>query len=92
MVYNADFPEGVRAAVELRGINVGRSRQPMNFDRSKLESALRCVMADFGVVDPPGVCAPRVSGYAGEPVDLGRDKVMEVTSAVMDELRRRGKA
>ena len=92
MVYTADFPEGVRAAVELRGINVGRSRQPMNFDRGKLETALRCVMADFGVVDPPDTCAPRVSGYAGEPVDLGRDKVMEVTSAVMDELRRRGKA
>ncbi|HEV2969877.1 MAG TPA: dihydrodipicolinate synthase family protein, partial [Pirellulales bacterium] len=30
MLYSADFPEGFRAAVELRGIHLGPSRQPLS--------------------------------------------------------------
>lgn len=90
LLFSADFPEGLRAAVELRGIRLGKSRQPSNFDRSKLESSLRCVMSDFGVVDSPASCAPRVSGYAGEKVDVTPDRILEITSAVMSELRKRG--
>ena len=33
MVYSADFPEGFRAAVELRGFNMGQSRQPLSEDQ-----------------------------------------------------------
>ena len=29
MLYSADFPEGFRAGVELRGFAMGRSRQPL---------------------------------------------------------------
>jgi 4-hydroxy-tetrahydrodipicolinate synthase len=40
-VYGADFPEGIRAAVELRGFKLGASRQPPNpeqrIDRADLE-------------------------------------------------------
>src|SRR5262249_29565865 len=90
MVFAADFPEGLRAAVELRGIKIGRSRQPTNFDRGKLETALRCVMSDFGVVDAPSACPSRTSGYAGERIDLDDDPVLEITSAVMNELKKRG--
>jgi 4-hydroxy-tetrahydrodipicolinate synthase len=92
MVYAADFPEGVRAAVGLRGFDVGRSRQPSKIDHEKLNTALKCVMSDFGVTDPPGSCPPRTSGFAGEQVDLERDKVLEVTSAVMNELKKKGLA
>lgn len=90
LLFSADFPEGLRAAVELRGFRMGRSRQPANFDRAKLETALRCVMSDFGVVEFASACAPRVSGFAGEKVDVTPDRVLEITSAVMSELRRRG--
>src|SRR5688500_16477722 len=30
MLYSADFPDGFRAAVELRGFGMGRSRQPLS--------------------------------------------------------------
>ena len=30
MIFSADFPEGFRAAAELRGFNFGRSRQPLS--------------------------------------------------------------
>ena len=46
MLYSADFPEGFRAAVELRGFDLGRSRQPLSptqqIDRDKLQRLLRC--------------------------------------------------
>jgi 4-hydroxy-tetrahydrodipicolinate synthase len=41
IVYGADFPEGIRAAVEVRGFKLGASRQPPNpeqrLDRKELE-------------------------------------------------------
>jgi 4-hydroxy-tetrahydrodipicolinate synthase len=90
MLYSADFPEGFRAAVELRGFSFGRSRQPLSelqsVDRLALQKVLQCILADFGVVDAPEEgCVPR-SG------NLERDKVMQVTEAVMAKLRGRGGA
>jgi dihydrodipicolinate synthase/N-acetylneuraminate lyase len=88
MLTSADFPEGFRAAVELRGFDFGRGRQPLTesqqIDRVALQRVLRCIMADFGVVDPPiEGCVPRTG-------NIGRDKVLQVTEAVMRELRGRG--
>jgi len=88
MLTSADFPEGFRAAVELRGFDFGRGRQPLTesqqIDRAALQRVLRCIMADFGVVDPPlEGCVPRTG-------NIGRDKVLQVTEAVMRELRDRG--
>jgi dihydrodipicolinate synthase/N-acetylneuraminate lyase len=88
MLFSADFPEGFRAAVELRGFSFGRSRQPLSqtqsIDRVALQRVLQCIMADFGVVDAPAEgCVPRTG-------NLERDKVMQVTEAVMAKLRQRG--
>ena len=88
MLFSADFPEGFRAAVELRGFTFGRSRQPLSqtqsIDRVALQRVLQCIMADFGVVDAPAEgCVPRTG-------NLERDKVMQVTEAVMSALRQRG--
>ena len=88
MLFSADFPEGFRAAVELRGFNFGRSRQPLSdvqsIDRLALQRVLQCILADFGVVDAPSEgCVPRTG-------NLERDKVMQVTEAVMSALRQRG--
>jgi 4-hydroxy-tetrahydrodipicolinate synthase len=87
MLFSADFPEGFRAAVELRGFDFGRSRQPLSeaqsIDRLALQRVLQCILADFGVVDAPAEgCVPR-SG------NLERDKVLQVTEAVMAKLRDR---
>ncbi|MDB5174474.1 MAG: dihydrodipicolinate synthetase [Phycisphaerales bacterium] len=88
MITSADFPEGFRAAVELRGFNFGASRQPLSdsqrVDRDALQRILRCILADFGVVEAPAEgCAPRTG-------NLQRDKVLQVTEAVLRELRERG--
>ncbi len=88
MLYSADFPEGFRAAVELRGFDFGAGRQPLSetqkVDRAALQRVLQCILSDFGVVDAPlEGCAPR-SG------NLEQDKVRQVTDAVMARLRDRG--
>ncbi|MCC7084442.1 MAG: dihydrodipicolinate synthase family protein [Pirellulales bacterium] len=88
MLFSADFPEGFRAAVELRGFDLGRGRQPQSesqqVDRAALQRVLHCIMADFRVVDEPGEgCAPR-SG------SLERDRVAQITERVIYELREQG--
>jgi dihydrodipicolinate synthase/N-acetylneuraminate lyase len=89
MLYSADFPEGFRAAVDLRGFQFGRGRQPLSetqrADRVKLQGLLQCVLSDFRVTDPPAEgCAVPGTG------NLDRDKVVQVTEAVMAALRQRG--
>src|SRR3954467_5747874 len=87
MLFSADFPEGFRAAVELRGFDMGKGRQPLSepqsIDRLALQRVLQCILSDFGVVDAPAEgCVPR-SG------NLEHDKVLQVTEAVMAALRQR---
>jgi 4-hydroxy-tetrahydrodipicolinate synthase len=88
MLYSADFPEGFRAAVELRGFAMGRGRQPLSpqqqFDREKLQRLLRCILADFGYVEAPAEgCPPRATGPQ-------RQSLEEIVEGVLQELRRRG--
>lgn len=88
MILSADFPEGFRAAVDLRGFNFGKGRQPLSesqqVDRAALQRVLQCIMSDFGVVEAPEEgCPPR-------PNRPQADKVLQVTQAVLRELRERG--
>ena len=67
MLIPFEFPDGFRAAAGLRGFRMGRGRQPMSAaqqaDRGPLESVLRCILSDFGMVEPPASgCAPRTGG------------------------------
>lgn len=88
MLLSADFPEGFRAAVDLRGFDFGRGRQPLSesqqVDRAALQRILQCIMSDFGVVDPPAEGCPPRSGK------MSNDKVLQVTEAVIRALRGRG--
>jgi 4-hydroxy-tetrahydrodipicolinate synthase len=88
MLYPFEFPDGFRAAAELRGFRFGRGRQPQTSaqqsDRAALTSVLRCILADFELVDrPAGGCALRVQ-------EIGADKVEQVVFEVMRELEKRG--
>ena len=87
MVYTADFPEGIRAAVELRGIRLGQSRQPstetQRVDRAALSKLLQCILADSGYVDAPlEGCAPRTG-------DLMQDRINQIAASVIQTLRDR---
>lgn len=88
MLYSADFPEGFRAAAELRGFQFGRSRQPMSesqrIDIDALQSVLQCILADWGYVDAPE------EGCALRTGNIQRDRVAQVAEAVMRKLREQG--
>ncbi|MBN2505889.1 MAG: dihydrodipicolinate synthase family protein [Verrucomicrobia bacterium] len=82
MLGAAEFPEGFRAAVELRGFAMGRGRQPLSAaqqsHRERLQKILRCLMADFGYVDPPPEgCPLRRPDPATPHVDTMADAVVE---------------
>lgn len=88
MLFSSDFPEGFRAAVELRGFQMGKGRQPMSesqqFDRASLQRVLQCIISDFGYVDmPPEGCVPRTGV-------VEQDKVSQITQGVIDRLREKG--
>jgi dihydrodipicolinate synthase/N-acetylneuraminate lyase len=88
MLYSADFPEGFRAAVELRGFKVGQGRQPktenQKIDYLSLQNVLRCILAECGYVDgPAGGCPPR-SG------NIDQDRISHIAATVLETLRQRG--
>jgi hypothetical protein len=72
----------------MRGFHFGHGRQPLSGERQKdrapLESVLQCILADFGMVEPPAAgCAPR-AGHAP------RDATEQVVHEVMRALEERG--
>jgi 4-hydroxy-tetrahydrodipicolinate synthase len=83
-----EFPDGFRAAAELRGFHFGRGRQPktsaQRADNALLSSTLQCILADFELVDrPAGGCTVRTG-------DSAQDAVKQVVINVMHELKKRG--
>ena len=62
LMLHLDFPEGVRAGVELRGFRLGESRQPQTpeqrAERDRLVGRLRALLAEMGVsADRPEAAA-----------------------------------
>ncbi|MCC6424041.1 MAG: dihydrodipicolinate synthase family protein [Phycisphaerales bacterium] len=88
MLYSADFPDGFRAAAQLRGFDFGRGRQPISesqrIDLDALQSVLQCILADWGYVDAPQ------EGCAIRTGNIQRDRVAQVAEAVMQQLRQKG--
>jgi 4-hydroxy-tetrahydrodipicolinate synthase len=83
-----DFPDGFRAAAEMRGFKMGRGRQPMTpsqqVNRSALQAQLQCLLADFGLVEPPASgCPPRTGEPAGH-------QISQIVYEVLHELEQRG--
>ena len=91
MIYSAEFPEGFRAAVELRGLRMGVGRQPMSpeqkTDLAVLSKTLQCLLAEQGFTGQPVGGCP-VSKAA--PVDPS--EVSSIVQNVLAELKRRGLA
>jgi 4-hydroxy-tetrahydrodipicolinate synthase len=88
MIYSADFPEGFRAAANLRGFRMGTGRQPLSAgqrtDLETISQTLQCMLAENGFTrEPVGGCP--VERDAGAAVAI--DKIVQ---GVLAELKRRG--
>lgn len=89
MIYSAEFPEGFRAAVSLRGFQMGRGRQPLSekqqTDLSLLRRTLQCLLAEHGFTDEP------VGGCPVGSADVASTtEVASIVQTVVAELRGRG--
>lgn len=87
MLYSAEFPEGFRVAVTLRGFAMGRGRHPrtpmQQAALEKLQGVLQCLLADFGCVAPPAEgCPPRRAA--------GSEPVQGIVQGVLEQLRAQG--
>lgn len=90
MIYSAEFPEGFRAAVDLRGFNMGHGRQPLSAeqktDLTTLSRELQCLLSDHGFTDQPvGGCPVDSSVTTADPAE-----VSAIVQQVVAELTRRG--
>ena len=84
VLYSADFPEGVRAAIELRGFSLGAGRQPVSDQhKTKLRDLRERLQASF-----------RRMGLAGaEPCAAGTidaPQVRRIVESVLAALGRQG--
>ena len=90
MIYSAEFPEGFRAAVNLRGFEMGQGRQPMSSeqhtDLQTLSRELQCMLSNHGFTDQPiGGCSIAGASPADNPAE-----VSAIVQQVVAELNRRG--
>jgi dihydrodipicolinate synthase/N-acetylneuraminate lyase len=89
MLFSAEFPDGFRTAVRLRGFDTGVGRQPLSDDQqkdlSKLADTLQCMLAQHGFTDEPTAGCPIRIGGKGKP-----EEVSTIVQAVVAELKRRG--
>ena len=63
LVFGADFPEGVRQALILRGFKMGAGRQPLSpsqqLDLEAVRNVLGCLLSDYGFTERPAAgCDP----------------------------------
>ncbi len=89
MLYSAEFPEGFRAALRLRGVATGTGRQPQSLVQQQeletLSDQLQCLLAAEGFTDQPVGGCP-----VGESVNP--DQVTRIVQTVVGELKKRGMA
>ncbi len=89
MLFSAEFPEGFRAALRLRGFNTGIGRQPQSLvqqqELASLSDQLQCLLAAEGFTDQPVGGCP-----VGNAADS--DQVTRIVETVVGELKKRGMA
>ncbi len=88
MMYTADFPEGFRAALTLRGFQPGAGRQPLSegqqIELGVVRDSLQCLLAEEGFTQEPiGGCPP---------TRVDAKQVNTIVQGVLAELKRRGLA
>ncbi len=88
MVYTADFPEGFRAALSLRGFRTGAGRQPLSpkqqMELGTLRETLRRLLTEEGFTEEKLEEVPQADS------DLPAGQVDRIVQEVMAQLQRRG--
>jgi 4-hydroxy-tetrahydrodipicolinate synthase len=83
MLYAADFPEGVRVALEVRGIQMGPGRQPLSEEHQaaleRIRTTVREILAEEGLADGTG------RGAAIAP-----QQISQIVEGVLAALQARG--
>lgn len=91
MIYSAEFPEGFRAAVGLRGFRMGQGRQPLSdkqkTDLTTLSRELQCMLSAHGFTDQPVGGCPIGDAPGNQPHPA---EVSAIVQQVVSELARRG--
>ncbi len=86
-LYSAEFPEGFRAALRIRGFNTGKGRQPQSdvqeLALQKLSDQLQCLLAAEGFANEP------LSGCA-RPGPVDQEEVARIVKSVVGELQKLG--
>ena len=87
MLYSAEFPEGFRAGVSLRGFTTGKGRQPQSPAQQqslvKLRDQIQCLLAAEGFTSEP-------AGGCRAPESIDTEQVARIVQNVVGELKRRG--
>jgi dihydrodipicolinate synthase/N-acetylneuraminate lyase len=84
LVFGADFPEGVRAALTLRGFKMGVGRQPLSSmqqtDLNAVRNVLQCLLSNYGFTDQPACgCPPPAAGVRSADVErIVRDVISKL--------------
>ncbi len=87
MLYHSEFPEGFRAALALRGIDPGPTRQPRSPVQEqqlvKLSDQIQCLLASEGFTSEPN------SGCK-VPAAIDPENIARIVQNVVGELKKRG--
>ena len=90
MIFSAEFPEGFRAALRLRGFEPGVGRQPLSpgqrIELQAVSDTLQCLLAEEGFTDEPVGGCPAGGGKV-DPLEVDR-----IVHRVLAELRSKGMA
>jgi len=89
MLQKFEFPDGFRAAAEMRGFQFGRSRQPLSeaqeADRNVLRTDVERVLSDFELGQAAASGEAASAGF-----QLERDQIAELVREVVSQLDKRG--
>jgi 4-hydroxy-tetrahydrodipicolinate synthase len=87
MLYSADFPEGFRVGVELRGLRMGPGRQPLS---EKHKGALAELRTTVGKLLAEAGLSGQSAGLAAGSGQLGPQEIGRIVASVLSALEQQG--
>jgi len=92
LIFGVSFPEGVRAALGVRGFAMGQTRQPLSpkeqCDVGAVRQTLHCILSEHGFVADvgagPGACGPP---FPADGDGLSEERVARIVAEVVRRIR-----